>query len=145
MSDDRIWPTLERPNVEDRLNKARAIRDQMGIYGEDGQTTLEFINQSALQKQGIVEWCFGMVWAETPFDLKTKEIIVLSSMAALDLPGEIEWHVRAGLNLGLTRDEIVGIFVQATPYIGLPKANHAIKAAMKAFKAIDGETGKKGS
>jgi alkylhydroperoxidase/carboxymuconolactone decarboxylase family protein YurZ len=43
------------------------------------------------------------------------------------------------LNLGMTREEIIGIFVQATPYIGLPKANHAIRGAMRAFKKIDEE------
>jgi alkylhydroperoxidase/carboxymuconolactone decarboxylase family protein YurZ len=137
MSDDGIWPKLERPKVEDRLDKARAIRDQMGIYGENGQSSEEFFAQSAVHTQGIIEWCFGMVWAETPFDMKTKEIIVLTTMAAQDLASELEWHVRVALNLGLTREEIVGIFVQATPYIGLPKANHAIRAAMRAFKKID--------
>jgi len=137
VSDDKIWPRLERPQVEDRLTKARKIRDQMGIYGERGQASEEFFAISPVHTQGIIEWCFGMVWAETPLDLKTKEIIVLSTMAAQDLENELDWHVKAALNLGLTREEIIGVFVQATPYIGLPKANHAIRAAMKAFKAID--------
>ena len=78
MSDDGIWPKLERPQVEDRLDKARKIRDQMGIYGENGQSSEEFFAMNSTHTQGIVEWCFGMVWAETPFDMKTKEIIVLS-------------------------------------------------------------------
>ena len=145
MSDDGIWPKLERPNVEDRLDKARKIRDEMGIYGKDGQSSEEFFAMSSTHTQGIVEWCFGMVWAETSFDMKTKEIIVLSTMAAQDLTGELEWHVKVALNLGMTREEIVGIFVQATPYIGLPKANHAIRGAMRAFKKIDEEAGKKAS
>jgi hypothetical protein len=41
-----------------------------------------------------------MVWAETPFDLKTKEIIVLTTMAAQDLPDELGWHVKVALSLG---------------------------------------------
>jgi 4-carboxymuconolactone decarboxylase len=137
MSDDQIWPKLERPDVEDRLNKALKIREAMGIYGSDGQSSMDLAAVSSTQIQGIMEWCFGMVWPETPFDMKTKEIIVLASMAALDLTDNIEQHVRAGLNLGLTREEIIGVFVQATPYIGLPKANHGIRAAMRAFKKID--------
>ena len=142
MSDDQIWPKLERPNVEDRLNKARQIRDAMGIYGKDGQSTMDLMTMSSTQTQGIMEWCFGMVWPETPFDMKTKEIIVLASLVALDLTDNIEQHVKAGLNLGLTREEIIGVFVQATPYIGLPKANHGIRAAMRAFKKIDEEKAK---
>jgi 4-carboxymuconolactone decarboxylase len=137
MSDEQLWPKLERPNVEDRLDKALKIREAMGIYTKEGETSMDLAGISKTQIQGIMEWCFGMVWPETPFDMKTKEIIVLSSMAALDLTDNIEQHARAGLNLGLTREEIIGIFVQATPYIGLPKANHAIRAAMRAFKKID--------
>jgi 4-carboxymuconolactone decarboxylase len=137
MSDDNIWPRLQRPQVEDRLDKAREIRDQLGIYGDRGQSSEEFFAISDTHTQGIIEWCFGMVWAETPFDMKTKEIIVLTTMAAQDQPDEIGWHVKAALNLGLTREEIIGVFVQCTPYIGLPKANHAIRSAMKTFKALD--------
>jgi 4-carboxymuconolactone decarboxylase len=138
MSDEKIWPRLARPGTEDRLARAREIRERLGIYGERGQVSKEFRAIPPVHEEGIVEWCFGMVWAETPGDLKRKEIIVLTALAAQDLPTELERHVEAALNLGLTREEIVGVFVQATPYIGLPKANHAILAAMRAFKAIDG-------
>ena len=50
-----------------------------------------------------------------------------------------EGRLEEGCGIGLTREEIIGIFVQATPYIGLPKANHGIRAAMRAFKKIDEE------
>jgi 4-carboxymuconolactone decarboxylase len=141
MSDDNIWPRLARPNIEDRLEKAREIRGKLGIYGERGQVSPEFRAIPPVHEESIVEWCFGMVWAETPGDLKTKEIIVLTALAAQDLTDELDRHVLAALNLGLTREEIIGVFVLCTPYIGLPKANHAIRAAMKAFKAIDGGKG----
>jgi 4-carboxymuconolactone decarboxylase len=139
MSDDTIWPKLERPQVEDRLDVARDIRDQMGIYGADGQASEEFFALSSVQTQGIIEWCFGMVWASGPLDLKTKEIVTITTMVAQDLPNELEWHVKAALNLGLTREEIIAVIVQTTPYVGFPKANHALKAAMRAFKGLDAE------
>jgi alkylhydroperoxidase/carboxymuconolactone decarboxylase family protein YurZ len=137
VSDDDIWPRLERPNVEDRLDVARDIRERMGIYGEAGQTSEEFLGLSRVHTQGIMEWCFGMVWAAPPLDLKTKEIVTIATMIAQDFHGELEWHVRAALNLGLTQEEIIGVIVQATPYVGLPRANHALKAAMRAFKGVE--------
>jgi 4-carboxymuconolactone decarboxylase len=134
---NEVWDRLERPNVEDRFKKARAIRDKMGIYGKDGQGKEGIYDISPTHTQGIYEWCFGMVWAEPTLPLKTKETIVLSTMVAQDLPDELEWHVKSALNLGLTQKEIIAIIVQCTPYVGLPKTNHALKAAVRAFKAVD--------
>ena len=139
MSDDDIWGQLETPNVRDRLNQARKIRDQMGIYGDSGQSSREFLEFSPAHTQGIMEWCFGMIWNQRVLELKTREIVVLSTMVAQDLPDELAWHVRAGLNLGLTREEIVEVVVQCGPYVGLPKTNHALKAVMKVFKELDAE------
>ena len=139
MSDEKVWDQLERPNVEDRLEKAKKIRAQMGIYGKGGQASEEFYGISSVHTQGIFEWCFGMVWSQPLLDLKIREIVVISTMAAQDLPDELEWHVRSALNLGLTQEEIIEVIVQCSPYIGLPKTNHALRAAKRAFKIADEE------
>ena len=60
-------------------------------------------------------------------------------MVAQDLPGELEWHVRSALNLGLTQDEIIEAIVQCSPYVGLPKTNHALRAAKRAFDKAEGK------
>ena len=134
MSDGKVWDQLETPKVEERLEKAKKIRAQMGIYGKGGQASEEFYEISSVHTQGIFEWCFGMVWSQPLLDLKTREIVVISTMAAQDLPDELEWHVRSALNLGLTEKELIEVIVQCSPYIGLPKTNHALRAAKRAFK-----------
>jgi 4-carboxymuconolactone decarboxylase len=137
MSDETVWDRLERPDVDERLDKARAIRDQMGIYGEGGQASREFYEISPTHTQGVIEWCFGMVWSQPHLDLKTKEICVMCTMAAQDLPEELAWHARSALNLGLTREEIIAVIVQCSPYIGLPKTNHALRAVARMFKELE--------
>ena len=139
MSDEKVWDQLETPKVEERLEKAKKIRAQMGIYGKGGQASEEFYEISPVHTQGIFEWCFGMVWSQPLLDLKTREIVVISTMAAQDLPDELEWHVRSALNLGLTEEELIEVIVQCSPYIGLPKTNHALRAAKRAFKKADEE------
>jgi 4-carboxymuconolactone decarboxylase len=136
MSND-VWARLERPQVEERLKKARVIRDKMGIYGKDGQGREGHYDVSPVHTQGIYEWCFGMVWAEPTLELKQKEMIVLSTMVAQDLPDELEWHCKSAMNVGLTKEEIIATIVQCSPYVGLPKTNHAIKAAVRAFKEVE--------
>ena len=109
----------------------------MGIYGPGGQVSADFYEISSVHTQGLMEWCFGMVWSDETLEPKIKEVAVLAAMVAQDLPSEIEWHVKSGLNLGLTRKEIIALIVQCTPYCGFPKVNHALHAAMKAFKSVD--------
>jgi 4-carboxymuconolactone decarboxylase len=139
---NEVWDRLERPPVEERLKKARVIRDKMGIYGKGGQGREGHYDVSPVHTQGIYEWCFGMVWAEPTLDLKQKEMIVLSTMVAQDLPDELEWHCKSAMNVGLTKEQIIATIVQCSPYVGLPKTNHAIKAAVRAFKEVDEAKGK---
>lgn len=138
MSTDQIEPYVDKnPDARARIEKALEIRNAMGIYGEGGQSDGTFFGISRAHTQTILEYCFGMVWSRPLLDLKTREIIVLCTMAAQDLPDELEWHVRSGLNLGLTREEIIEVIVQCSPYIGLPKTNHALRAAQRAFDKLD--------
>jgi len=142
MSDEYIWDIVERPDIDKRFADSKEIRAKMGIYGRGGQTTADFYEISKVHTQGLVEWCFGMIWGDKTLEPKIKEVAVLAAMVAQDLDREIYWHVRSGLNLGLTRDEIIALIIQCTPYCGYPKVNHGLLAAMKAFADLDAEAKK---
>lgn len=139
MSDEYVWDYVERPDIDQRFADAKEIRAKMGIYGPGGQTSSDFYKISKVHTQGLVEWCFGMVWGDKTLDPKIKEVAVLAAMVAQDLDKEIYWHVRSGLNLGLKREEIIALIIQCTPYCGFPKVNHGLHSAMKAFADLDAE------
>lgn len=137
MSNDSLLDNIGQPDIEKRLEAAKEIREKMGIYGPGGQVKPGFYEISPVHTQGLMEWCFGMVWGDETLEPKMKEVAVIAAMVAQDLPGEIEWHVQSGLNLGLTREEIIAIIVQCTPYCGFPKVNHGLSAALKGFENYD--------
>ncbi len=137
MDGEAFWDRLERPAIGERFERAKKIRNKMGIYGKGGQSSPEFYEYSKVHTQGLMEWCFGLIWSDDTIDPKIKEIATLSAMVAQDFDREIEWHVQSGLNLGLTKKEIVAVIVQCTPYCGYPKVNHALAAAFRAFKIHD--------
>jgi 4-carboxymuconolactone decarboxylase len=83
-----------------------------------------------------------MIWGDKTLEPKIKEVTVLAAMVAQDLEREIYTHVKSGLNLGLTRDEINALNNHCTPYSGYPKVNHGLNAAMKAFADVDAEAKK---
>ncbi|MED5580427.1 MAG: carboxymuconolactone decarboxylase family protein [Nitrospinota bacterium] len=137
VSKDQILPFVNStPNVQERIDRAIKIRKSMGIYGKGGQSERGAWNFSPTHAQVIFEYCFGMVWGQPHLTLKEKEIIVISALAAQQLDEEVEWHVQSALNLGLEPEEVIGVITQLSPYIGLPKTNHAFRSMLKAFKKV---------
>ncbi len=139
---DQIAPYIDHnPDAEARVERAHEIRKAMGIYGQGGQSARGYWKFAPLHAQAIFEYCFGIVWAQPLLDLKQREIIVISALAAQDFHDEVEWHIRSGMNLGLTRDEIIEVLTTLSPYIGLPRTNHSLRSALRAFEKADKEKG----
>ncbi len=53
---------------------------------------------------------------------------------------QLEAHIIGGLNIGLTREEIVEIIMQMAAYAGIPAALNGLMAARKAFQSFDEKT-----
>lgn len=74
-------------------------------------------------------WCWGYTWTRAGLDRKTRSIINLGMLTALNRPAELRLHVLGALNNGVTRDEIREILLQATIYCGVPAGLEAFKIA----------------
>lgn len=83
-------------------------------------------------KKIIVEFAFGDIYARPGLDKKQKVIATISALVAQGTP-QIEMHVRTGLAVGLTSEEIVGCIVHLIPYTGFPRVLNALKAAQRVF------------
>jgi 4-carboxymuconolactone decarboxylase len=59
-------------------------------------------------------------------------------LTALNRPHEIKLHVRGALNNGLTREELMEVFLQSAIYCGVPAALDAMRVAKEVFAEIDG-------
>ncbi len=79
----------------------------------------------------VTEYCWGTVWCRPGLDRKTRSIINLSMLTALNRPHEIEVHVRGALRNGLTKAEIAEVFLQAAVYCGVPAAVDSFRVASK--------------
>jgi len=77
MSEEAFWDRLEKPTIDERFERAKKIRGKMGIYGKGGQSAPEFYEYSKVHTQGLMEWCFGLIWSEDTIDQKIKEIATL--------------------------------------------------------------------
>lgn len=85
----------------------------------------------------LLGFAFTDVVAREGISLKTREMLTVAMLAAMGTAqGQLEFHMRAALNSGVTREEIVEIVLQVAVYAGIPASMNAITAAKSAFKSV---------
>jgi 4-carboxymuconolactone decarboxylase len=82
----------------------------------------------------LVEFPFGDIYSRPGLDLRSREIATIAALAALgNARPQLKVHIEAGLNVGLSRDEIVEILMQMAVYAGFPAALNGLFAAEEVF------------
>ncbi len=81
------------------------------------------------------EWCWGYAWTREGLNHKTRSMLNLAMLTALDKPGELRLHVKGALANGVTVEEIKEILLHATVYCGIPAGLNAFKAAHEVLVA----------
>jgi 4-carboxymuconolactone decarboxylase len=87
----------------------------------------------------VTEYCWGAVWGRPGLDRKTRSLLNLAMLTALNREDEFKLHVRAAFRNGVTREEICEVLLQAMIYCGVPAANSAFKQAREVFAAMERE------
>ena len=83
------------------------------------------------------EYCWGYVWGRDTLPRKTRSMLNLAMISALNRPHELKMHVKGALKNGVTREEIREIFLQVAIYCGVPAGVDSFRVAREAFAEID--------
>jgi 4-carboxymuconolactone decarboxylase len=83
------------------------------------------------------EYCWGYVWGRPGLDKRTRSFLNLAMIAALNRPHELKIHVQGALRNGLTRQEIMEVFLQVAIYCGVPAGVDSFRIAKEAFAEYD--------
>ncbi|MDN5843791.1 MAG: carboxymuconolactone decarboxylase family protein [Alcaligenaceae bacterium] len=103
-------------------------REVLGPDYVDG--SLKKANDFMMSFQHITtEWCWGYAWNRPGLERKTRSLLNLAMLTALNRPNELRLHVKGALRNGVTVDEIREVLLQATVYCGIPAGLDAFKAA----------------
>jgi 4-carboxymuconolactone decarboxylase len=87
----------------------------------------------------VTEYCWGEIWTRPGLDRRTRSFLNLAWLTALNRPHEIKLHVLGALNNGVTREELMEVFLQSAIYCGVPAALDAMRVAKEVFAEIDGK------
>jgi 4-carboxymuconolactone decarboxylase len=85
----------------------------------------------------VTEYCWGAVWGRDGLNKKTRSIINLAMISALNRPHELKMHVKGALRNGLTREEIREVLLQVGIYCGVPAAVDSFRVAREALAEYD--------
>ena len=85
----------------------------------------------------ITRNAWGEIWMRPGLPRRTRSLLTLAMMVALNRGEEFRMHVKAAFNNGVTRDEIKEVLLQSAIYCGVPAANSAFHIAAEVFKEID--------
>lgn len=88
----------------------------------------------------VTEYCWGTVWNRPGLDRKTRSIVNLAMLTALNRPHEIKAHLRGALNNSVSKDEICEVLLQTAVYCGVPAAIDSFRVARELFKEMDAES-----
>jgi 4-carboxymuconolactone decarboxylase len=81
----------------------------------------------------ITRYAWGEVWTRPGLDRKTRSLITIAMMVALNRSEELRLHLQAAANNGVTRTEIKEVLLQTAIYCGVPAANSAFHLAEQVF------------
>ncbi|HEY4265677.1 MAG TPA: carboxymuconolactone decarboxylase family protein [Micropepsaceae bacterium] len=82
-------------------------------------------------------YCWGDIWSRPGLDRKTRSMLNLAMISALNRPHELKVHVKGALTNGVTKDEIKEILLQVAIYAGVPAGMDSFRIANEAFKEAE--------
>jgi len=84
----------------------------------------------------VTQYCWGEIWGRPGLDRKTRSLINLAMISALNRPHEVKMHIKGALNNGLTKNDIQEVFLQVAIYCGVPAAVDSFRLAREVFKEL---------
>ena len=109
------------------------------IYGGLGISVLQNVNQTSPDMaKYIIEFAFGEIYSRKGLDIKSREIVSISSLLTLgNAVPQLKSHIHGALNIGCTRDEILEIVIQILLYSGFPNALNGLQTVKEVFEERD--------
>lgn len=91
-------------------------------------------------QQYLTEHVWGATWTREGLSHKTRSMLNLAMLTALNRPHELRIHLRGAIRNGVTAQEIQEIFLQCGAYCGAPAALESFKIAREVLAEETGRS-----
>ncbi|MFC4505958.1 MULTISPECIES: carboxymuconolactone decarboxylase family protein [Streptomyces] len=118
---------------QERFDHGMAVLSS--IDGESGEKVIDSLADISPELgHQVVAWAFGEMYSRPQLAPRDRQLVTLGMLTALGgCEPQLDVHINAALNVGLTPDEIVEALLHAAVYCGMPKALNATFVAKRVF------------
>jgi 4-carboxymuconolactone decarboxylase len=122
------------PGAKPTFDRGLQLREQV-LGTEYVQRSLQQADDFTQPLQQLItEYCWGEVWGSEALDKRTRSLLNIAMLTALNRKDELKLHTRGALTNGATVAEIQAVLMQACIYCGVPAALDSSKAVREALK-----------
>ncbi|WP_030797265.1 carboxymuconolactone decarboxylase family protein [Streptomyces sp. NRRL S-337] len=124
-------------NREDRYGYGMKVLEQ--VDGEAGQRIVDSLADTSPElSHQVVAWAFGDMYSRPELPPRERQLVTLGVLTALGgCEIELEVHINAALNVGLTATEVSEAILHSAVYCGMPRSINATLVAKKVFAERD--------
>ncbi|GAA2320960.1 carboxymuconolactone decarboxylase family protein [Nonomuraea roseoviolacea subsp. roseoviolacea] len=133
------------------MTTSRALSEQLTparLDRNEGYRLLDLLQDEQTQQAalpglehlapGFADWIvtalFGGTYLREGLSPRDRQLVNLAALTALGaVEPQLAGHVRTSLRVGMTRQEIVEVFVHLAPYVGVPRALAGLRVAAAAL------------
>jgi 4-carboxymuconolactone decarboxylase len=124
---------MDKERFERGLAKRRAVLGSAHVDKSLAQAD-EF---SRPFQELVTEYCWGFAWGDDRLGPKTRSVLNLAMIAALNRAHEWELHLKGAIRNGVTKEEIQAILHQVAIYCGIPAGVECFRIARRVFAEMD--------
>jgi 4-carboxymuconolactone decarboxylase len=123
---------------QDMFDKGMATR--RAVVGDKvvDQSMQDADDFSMPMQELVTEYCWGAIWTRPDLDRRSRSILNIGMLAALNRPEELAGHIRGAITNGLSKAEIRECLLQVAVYVGMPAGLGAFKIARQVFAELEG-------
>lgn len=123
----------EMTERQQRFEHGKAVLD--AIDGEAGGNVIDALGDISPElAHQVVAWGFGEIYSRSALEPRDRQLVTLGMLTALGgCEPQLEVHINAALNVGLTPQQIIEALLHSAVYCGFPRALNATFVAKKVF------------
>ncbi len=122
-------PVESRSTVTEENRYDEGLKVQKSIFGAaiDKMHEAAPASQRPIMQNYLSAFCFGDVYTRKGLDLKTRELLTFSIIAALGgCESQVRSHVQGNAAVGNSKENLIDALAWSLPYIGFPRTLNAL-------------------
>lgn len=123
----------ETTQRQQRFEHGKKVLD--AIDGAAGANVIDALDDISPELgHQVVAWAFGEIYSRPGLEPRDRQLVTLGMLTALGgCEPQLDVHINAALNVGLTPQQIIEALLHSAVYCGFPRALNATFTAKKVF------------